>query len=106
MLLRMPEGMVRELVLYYVSESARGQGCDHLLGEIVSSVCEVPVTAATVYETARAHARCARIILPAQHVERFARIFPEARRLKDPAPGLAAIRLAAETARRTRDAAS
>jgi hypothetical protein len=93
MLLRMPQEMVRELFLHYGSESAPGHNRDRLLGMIVGSVCEVPVTAVTVYETSHARARCARIAVAAQHSERFARIFPDPRRLKDPAPGLVTSRL-------------
>jgi hypothetical protein len=92
----MPERLVRELVLYYVGESAHTHNDDHLLAAIVSAVCDVPVTAATIFETTHTHARCARIVLPTQHSERFARIFPSTQRLHDPAPGLAGFRLVAQ----------
>jgi hypothetical protein len=84
---------VRELVLYYVRESAHTHNDDHLLAAIVSAVCDVPVTAAAIFETSNTHARCAHIAVAKQHSERFARIFPSAQRLHDPAPGLAGFRL-------------
>jgi hypothetical protein len=99
MLYRMPDRLVRDLVLHYVAMSAPRPDRDRLLGAIVSAMCEVPVTAAMIYETDRTRVRCARIAVPAQHGQSFARIFPNARRLKDPAPGLAAFRLTAEAAR-------
>ncbi len=92
-LFRMPDTLVREFILYYLSEGARGPAADDLLKAIVSSVCELPVTSVLVYESEREPARCARITLPSQSAARFESIFPSAHRLKDPTPGLAAFRL-------------
>jgi hypothetical protein len=93
-LFRMPDTLARELILYYVSQGARGRAADDRLKAIVSSVCQLPVTSVLVYETERRRSRCARITLPSTYSAAFESIFPNAHRLKDPAPGLATFRLA------------
>lgn len=93
-LFRMPDTLVRELILYSVSEGTRGPDADDVLKTIVSSVCQLPVTSVLVYETQRRRARCARITFPSRYSARFVSIFPNARRLKEQAPGLATFRLA------------
>jgi hypothetical protein len=93
-LLRMPDTLVRELIVNYVNACARGPTGDDVLKAIVSAVCELPVTNVLVYETGRSGARCARITLPSRYASRFEAFFPDAHRLEDPMRALVTFRLA------------
>jgi hypothetical protein len=92
-LFHMPNELVRDVIGYCVREGVRGQRSDALLKIVVSTVSELRIVDAHIYDGNRGASRYARIVIRAQDVERFESIFPDARRLKNDGPGLAVFRL-------------
>jgi hypothetical protein len=94
-LLRIPDRLARELVVYYIGEGALADDSDDVLRTIIDSVALVPIESAHIYEErGRDARRYATILLDAEHGARFMAVFPEADRLRNPAPGKAAFRVA------------
>ena len=91
--LRMPRALIRELVSYSMVSGGIGPRTDNLLRTIVSVVCELSVKTVHVDESPHRRTRTARIVIAAQDADQFASLFPDAARLRDPAPELVAFRI-------------
>jgi len=101
-LFAMPVALARELVGYAICQGSLRHDFARMFAAVMATACDIPVRSVALRESRRERHRSAVIVVAADDAAAFARIFPDALRLDEPAPEEAAFRLAGERPCRAR----